>query len=86
MITITGGTYRERCLCPDFDFKFGSGLRACHAIHALDDSVEVEFHTFCSPDNDLFLTMFEDALKIKTHNIPPKIPSGLFMIILYVPL
>lgn len=57
MITITGGTYRERCLCPDFDFKFGSGLRACHAIHALDDSVEVEFHTFCSPDNDLFLTM-----------------------------
>ncbi|QHS55227.1 nucleoside 2-deoxyribosyltransferase [Mucilaginibacter sp. 14171R-50] len=67
MITITGGTYRERCLCPDFDFKFGSGLRACHAIHALDDSVEVEFHTFCSPDNDLFLTMFEDALKIKTH-------------------
>jgi nucleoside 2-deoxyribosyltransferase len=76
MITITGGTYRERCLSPDFDFKFGSGLRACHAIHALDDKAAIEFHTFCSPDNDLFLTMFEDALHIKTYKHPAQDSIG----------
>ena len=67
MITITGGTYREQCLHPDFDMQFGSGLRACRAIRALDGSAEIEFHTFCSAPNELFLSMFEDTYKIKTH-------------------
>lgn len=67
MISITGGTYREQCLHPDFDMQFGSGLRACHAIHALDKSAEIEFHTFCSKDKELFLNMFESHYKIKTY-------------------
>ncbi|RYE27020.1 MAG: hypothetical protein EOP45_02500, partial [Sphingobacteriaceae bacterium] len=67
MITIAGGTYQEQCLLPDFDMKFGSGLRACHAIHALDKNAVIEFHTFSSKENELFLTMFEAAYNIKTY-------------------
>lgn len=76
MITITGGTYRERCLSPEFDFKYGSGLRACYAINALDNKCEIAYHTFCSPDNELFLSMFEDALSIKTTKYPTKDAIG----------
>ncbi|MES2808065.1 MAG: hypothetical protein V4619_05550, partial [Bacteroidota bacterium] len=67
MIAITGGNYREQCLHPDFDQQFGSGLRACRAINALDTNTVIEFHTFCTKEKELYLDMFESAYKIKTH-------------------
>jgi len=78
MITITGGTYQEQCLLPDFNMKFGSGLRACHAIHALDKNTVIEFHTFSSKENELFLDMFEAAYKIKTHKYPAADSIGFY--------
>lgn len=67
MINIIGGTYREQCLQPDFDMQFGSGLRACYAINALDKSAIINFHTFCTKEKELHLDLFENAFNIKTY-------------------
>jgi nucleoside 2-deoxyribosyltransferase len=47
MITIVGGTYRELCFEPYWNEIFGSGLRACHAIHRLAPNETLEYFTFC---------------------------------------
>ncbi len=46
MILVVGGTYNEYCFEPYWDEIFGSGLRGCSAILALDNAQKIQFHTF----------------------------------------
>jgi nucleoside 2-deoxyribosyltransferase len=70
MINIIGGTYNEMCLHPHFSEKYGSGLRACHAIRNLDDVIDIEFYTYALEKEKLNLSVLDSTLKIKTfHHI-----------------
>ncbi|WP_113663995.1 PfkB family carbohydrate kinase [Pedobacter nanyangensis] len=64
MISVVGGFYIERCLHPHFSEKFGSGLRACHAIRNLDLNVELDFHTFVPSDEEFNLKVAGSTLNM----------------------
>lgn len=46
MLEVVGGTYLERCLYPEWDALFGSGLRAALAVRTL--GAEATLHTYVS--------------------------------------
>lgn len=70
MISIVGGTYNERCLYPHFAEKYGSGLRACHAIRNFDNTVEINFHTYIPAPEELNFSIIAKTLEIKTFPNP----------------
>lgn len=47
-IAILGGTYKEVCLEPEWNFIAGSGFRAAMAIRKIDNDVALTFKTACS--------------------------------------
>lgn len=62
---IVGGTYDERCFEPRWEEKFGSGLRGCRVIQALDPKCAINFFTFGDTATKKFL--------VQTENIFPSI-------------
>lgn len=52
---VVGGTYDEHCFEPNWIEKFGSGLRACRIINALEPTLEIQFHTFGDTETEVFL-------------------------------
>jgi len=58
MIQIVGGTYYEKCFEPEWDEIYGSGLRACRAMLALNKTCKIEFHTFLEHDLIQYLEGF----------------------------
>jgi hypothetical protein len=59
MISIVGGTYNEYCFEPFWDEVFGSGLRACAVISAIDPSYRIKLHTFLDQESNQYLTSFK---------------------------
>lgn len=70
MISIVGGTYTERCLHPHFSEKYGSGLRACHAIRNFDNTIKIDFHTYIPDSEKLNFSILETTLGIKIFPNP----------------
>jgi len=54
-ISIVGGVYEERCLRPDWHEVFGSAGRACSAIAAFDEHVDIELHTYADANTEQVL-------------------------------
>ncbi|WP_138992756.1 PfkB family carbohydrate kinase [Larkinella sp. C7] len=59
MINIVGGTYQEFCFEPFWEETYGSGLRACLTVLALDQTQAVYYHTFADKPRAQFLETLE---------------------------
>lgn len=60
---ITGGTYREICLEPNWDQIYGSGLRACMLIALYDKKQSIEYHTIAGQQIKGYLEFLEPSLR-----------------------
>jgi hypothetical protein len=54
-IAVVGGVYEERCMRPSWHEIFGSAGRACSAIAAFDEHVDVELHCYADGDTQQVL-------------------------------
>lgn len=62
MISIAGGTYYERCIWPEWNYMWGSGLRAAAAISNI--CKDVKLFTYCDYSSIDQLTSIADAFSI----------------------
>jgi nucleoside 2-deoxyribosyltransferase len=65
MLHVIGGTYLERCLYPEWNELFGSGLRAACAVKNL--GCEVELHTYVSAHDAPTLKARAAGVGFKVH-------------------
>lgn len=74
MMKIVGGTYHEKCFEPQWDEIYGSGLRACRAVLALDKECQIQFHTFVEEDLVQYLDSYAEVYPSFAyfHNSIPK--------------
>lgn len=78
MIAIVGGTYNEICFHPEFNERYGSGLRACYAIRHLDKVQKIEFHTYCNKANETHLNNFGEIFDVITKVYPSENSIGFY--------
>lgn len=52
---VVGGTYNEHCFEPQWEEKFGSGLRACRVINALAPDLQIKYYTFGDSETQIYL-------------------------------
>ena len=69
MIDIIGGTYQEFCFEPYWEETYGSGLRACLTVLALEKTQEVHYHTFADKQTAQFLRTLESQFENLSLNV-----------------
>lgn len=60
MINIVGGTYNEKCFEPAWEETYGSGLRGCKSIMALDPTCKISYATFIDDSLIPYLESYKD--------------------------